>query len=55
MLLTAPGQSATVLVALATIGETPRLMRAGKVRSVPPPAMAFITPAIPDVRTIARN
>jgi hypothetical protein len=55
MLLTAPGQSATVLVALATRGDMPRPMSTGNVRSVPPPAMAFITPATPDVRMIAKN
>jgi hypothetical protein len=46
MLLSDAGQSATVLVAFATIGAMPRPMRAGKVSNVPPPAIAFITPLI---------
>jgi Tfp pilus assembly protein FimV len=45
MLLNAPGSSATVLVALAVIGESPAAMSAGKVSSVPPPAMALTKPA----------
>src|SRR5256885_8148708 len=45
MLPSAPGQSATVLVALATSGVTPRATIAGNVSSVPPPAMAFTAPA----------
>src|SRR5207248_3482148 len=39
------GQSATVLVALATSGVTPSATIAGNVSSVPPPAMAFTAPA----------
>jgi hypothetical protein len=46
MLLTAAGQSATVLVAFATIGEMLRPTNAGKVRSMPPPAIEFMTPLI---------
>ena len=46
MLLTEAGQSATVLVALATIGEIPSPTRAGNVNSVPPPATEFMTPLI---------
>jgi hypothetical protein len=34
-----------VEVALATIEGRPRKIREGKVRIVPPPAIAFITPA----------
>src|SRR5688572_11844633 len=34
-----------VLVALALIGGTPNAISAGKVRSVPPPAMEFMAPA----------
>src|SRR2546429_5182179 len=45
MLPSEPGQSATVLVALATSGVTPRRTIAGNVSSVPPPAMAFTAPA----------
>ena len=45
MLPSEPGQSATVLVALATSGVTPSPTMAGKVSSVPPPAMAFTAPA----------
>jgi hypothetical protein len=44
MLLSAPGRSATVLVAFATSGDNPAAMSDGNVRSVPPPATAFITP-----------
>src|ERR1700676_1389487 len=40
-----PGQSATVLVALACTGGTPRNRRAGKERKLPPPAKAFSVPA----------
>src|SRR2546421_3714994 len=45
MLPSEPGQSATVLVALATSGVTPSATIAGNVSSVPPPAMAFTAPA----------
>src|SRR3990167_3776109 len=45
MLAAAPGRSATVEVALATIAGWPRKIRVGKVRIVPPPAIAFIPPA----------
>src|SRR5689334_20502046 len=45
MLAMAPGSRATVEVALAMIAGMPRKTRVGKVRMVPPPAMAFITPA----------
>src|SRR5689334_5089671 len=45
MLLNAPGSSATVLVALATSGVSPAPTSAGKVISVPPPAIAFTIPA----------
>jgi cell division ATPase FtsA len=38
MLPTAPGQSATVLVALAMSGDRPSQTMAGNVTSVPPPA-----------------
>src|SRR5688572_24346070 len=51
MLPSAPGQSATVLVALATIGEMPRPTRAGKVSSVPPPAIELTAPATADATT----
>src|SRR5918999_885640 len=51
MLPSAPGQSATVLVALAAIGGIPRPTRAGKVRSVPPPAIELTAPATADART----
>ena len=39
-----PGQSATVLVALAAMAGTPSPNKAGKVRSVPPPAIEFTAP-----------
>src|SRR6266702_4221284 len=45
MLPSEPGHSATVLVALATRGVTPSPTMAGKVSSVPPPAIAFTAPA----------
>src|SRR5215217_4448135 len=45
MLLNAPGRSATVLVALAFRGDSPAATRAGKVSSVPPPAIALTNPA----------
>src|SRR2546423_4233880 len=45
MLPSEPGQSATVVVALATSGVTPSATIAGNVSSVPPPAMAFTAPA----------
>jgi len=45
MLPSEPGHNATVLVALATRGVTPSPTMAGKVSSVPPPAIAFTAPA----------
>src|SRR5881296_4177187 len=44
-LISTPGKTATVLVALATIEGTPVNTRAGNVRNEPPPATALITPA----------
>src|SRR5215207_10457482 len=44
MLLNTPGRSATVLVALALSGERPAATSAGKVSSVPPPAIALTNP-----------
>ena len=38
------GQMATVFVALARIGPTPTKSSAGKVMTLPPPAMAFTAP-----------
>jgi hypothetical protein len=40
------------LVALATIGEIPNPISAGKVSSVPPPAMALMTPATAEIATM---
>ena len=51
MLAAEPGQSATVLVALATMGGMPRAMSEGKVRSVPPPAIAFTPPPSAETMT----
>src|SRR5689334_9867156 len=45
MLPSAAGSNATVLVAFATIGGRPAAMRAGKVSSVPPPAIELTMPA----------
>src|SRR5258705_13141621 len=45
MLPSAAGSSATVLVAFATIGVRPAAMSAGKVSSVPPPAIELTIPA----------
>jgi hypothetical protein len=45
MLLNAPGRSATVLVAFAFRGDRPAATSAGKVSSVPPPAIALTNPA----------
>ena len=45
MLVMAPGQSATVLVALAMIGGTPNPTSAGKTSNIPPPAIALAMPA----------
>src|SRR5580704_4133941 len=42
-----PGQSATVLVALACTGGIPRNKSAGKAMKLPPPANALRVPAIP--------
>jgi hypothetical protein len=51
-----PGQRATVEVALAVMGGTPSATRAGKVISVPPPAMAFIiAPRAAATATAARK
>ena len=44
MLAKEPGHSATVLVAFAGIAGTPRASSAGKVSSVPPPAMELAAP-----------
>jgi len=44
MLPRMPGQSAMVLVALAWIGGTPTISRAGKLKKLPPPATEFIMP-----------
>ena len=41
-----PGHRATVLVALAWMGGTPMLSRAGNDRKDPPPATEFKSPAI---------
>ena len=45
MLPKEPGQSATVLVALAEIGGSPSQTSAGNVSSVPPPAIELTAPA----------
>ena len=45
MLPKEPGQSATVLVALAEIGGSPSQTSAGNVNSVPPPAIELTAPA----------
>jgi hypothetical protein len=55
MLLIDAGQRATVLVAFALSGGTPSAISAGKVTSVPPPAMAFITPATSAAATTSRS
>ena len=55
MLPIAPGQSATVLVALATIAGIPSPTRAGNVTSVPPPVMAFMAPPITAEITTSRS
>ena len=55
MLLTEAGQSATVLVALATMGEIPSATSAGKVSSVPPPAIEFMTPLMAATITTSRS
>src|SRR6185312_2503259 len=47
----AAGSSPTVEVALAAMDGRPRKMREGNVRIVPPPAMAFITPAPKEAAT----
>src|ERR1700761_1282256 len=46
-----PGNSATVLVALAAIGGSPTRTMIGKETNEPPPATAFIVPAIRPART----
>src|SRR6185503_10818723 len=53
MLVTEPGHSATVLVAFAVSGGIPRPTSAGKVSSVPPPAIEFMTPAATEMSTTA--
>ena len=56
MLLSEAGQSATVLVAFATMGGMPSPMSAGKVSKVPPPAIAFMTPlTVARITTTARR
>jgi hypothetical protein len=50
----APGQRATVDVALALIGGMPSPTSAGKVSSVPPPAMEFMTPPSSAATTTSR-
>ena len=57
-LQTSPVHNATVLVALAGIGGTPVNSRVGNAMKLPPPATAFITPAInaaPNSRTAFRR
>ena len=49
-----PGQSATVLVALAWMGRTPIASIAGNEMKEPPPAMAFMTPAMKEAATSQR-
>src|SRR6266571_5460582 len=44
MLATDPGQSATVLVALALMGRTPAKIRDGNVMKLPPPATELRVP-----------
>jgi len=46
-----PGQSATVLVALASTAGTLRNNNAGKEMKLPPPANAFSAPAIPPAKS----
>ena len=46
-----PGHRATVFVALACTGGTPIPSIAGNERKDPPPAIAFITPAIVEATT----
>jgi hypothetical protein len=53
MLAAPPGQRATVEVAFAVIADSPSQRRVGNVRIVPPPAMAFMTPAAADEATSA--
>jgi hypothetical protein len=43
-----PGHNATVFVALACTGGTPIPSIAGNEMKLPPPAIAFITPAMVD-------
>ena len=45
-----PGQSATVLVALAIVGATPVKSRAGTVKNVPPPATELLVLPIAVIR-----
>ena len=40
------GQSASVLVALAAMGDNPPYINAGNDSKVPPPAIAFTNPAM---------
>jgi hypothetical protein len=44
MLATEPGQSATVLLALAILAGIPTNMSAGKVKKLPPPATELSVP-----------
>jgi hypothetical protein len=46
VLVTVPGKSATVLVALACTDGTPTVSSAGKLTKEPPPASAFMAPAV---------
>ena len=46
-----PGQRATVFVAFAWMGATPIDNIAGNEMNEPPPAMAFITPAMNEATT----
>jgi hypothetical protein len=50
-----PGQSATVLVALASTGGTPSASIAGNEINDPPPAIAFMIPARKDATTSQAN
>jgi hypothetical protein len=55
MLLIEAGTRPTVLVAFAISGGIPRPISAGKVSSVPPPAIAFIVPATAEMAAMARS
>jgi hypothetical protein len=41
-----PGNVTALAVALALMGGTPAITRAGKTRNMPPPAKAFTTPPV---------